>query len=313
MTLKTGKLTECAAPLMPDLGGVRRAGVAVFAAALVGLLAGCGESHDDQAAADEGTPMVADTQALPGQEPNKSAASDVAPPPAQQPAPPLAPAGPSVAYGPDIVGLRLGMSIDEVTRVIEAMDKDYRVQTHEAVISIWVSSKEHTFDVFTTDVVAHWAVPKEIPASEKLSIKFSMPPEAQLAVLISRGVEYGWAGQRPTFDGYVDLLTEKYGPPSAEQARTIAGAPFVGEWQISQGKRDCPFAAGLSGAASADCNAQLNFRFSNSDGMVAGAVDSKLVDSGFAWQQQEKYNAYVEKLRAGVVQEGLDSAPKPEL
>lgn len=154
-------------------------------------------------AGDGGVPAVAAPS--PGDAPAIAAATGTAPVATAAAAP--APAAAPVAV--DIVGLKLGMTADEIKRGLHAHSAAMNLDETRGIVN----------NVSATDYLS-WIVarlPKGAPAgsSDAIGVHFPPPPSAHRAIFIERFTGFQ-AGAYPLWDTVRTALERKFGPPSFE-------------------------------------------------------------------------------------------------
>jgi hypothetical protein len=137
----------------------------------------------------------------------------------------------------DIVGLRLGMTIDEAQQAIRAHNPDLTIQPPvQNVIRYRVGNKTHTSDPF----VSHIQSAPGTKQKESIYVWFSAPPGEPRAIAIRRS-HSDFEPPIPR-SNYHQALLDKYGEPSATQKDTHADSArrtYWYQWHVGDGKVQC--------------------------------------------------------------------------
>jgi hypothetical protein len=122
-----------------------------------------------------------------------------------------APSTPAAATGArvnvDIVGIKLGMSQDEVKRALQAHSPAMRLDETRGIVN----------NVAATDylswIIARGAQRGSDGSGDAIGIHFPPPPNAHRAIFVERFTGFP-ANQYPLFETIRQALVAKYGPPS---------------------------------------------------------------------------------------------------
>lgn len=108
----------------------------------------------------------------------------------------------------DIVGIKLGMSIEEVKRAVQAHSAALRVSEHNGIINNAPAT-----------AYMSWLIAKSTPpggSTDEIGVHFPPPPNAHRALFVERFTGFA-TGQQPLYDAVKQALVKKFGPPSAVQ------------------------------------------------------------------------------------------------
>jgi len=118
------------------------------------------------------------------------------------------------AINADIVGLRLGMSLDEVKRALQAHSPGLNVNETRGIVN----------NVAATDylswVIARAARGAPAGSADAIGVHFPPPPNAHRAIFVERFTGFQ-QGQYPLYDTLRQALVGKYGAPSFESDGTM--------------------------------------------------------------------------------------------
>tara|TARA_R110002072_G_scaffold209831_2_gene367466 strand:+ start:491 stop:1354 length:864 start_codon:yes stop_codon:yes gene_type:complete len=189
--------------------------ILVFTALAVGLaVSSCGGS-DDVTASEERSA-------------NSAAGTTQAPPASQAPAAkPSKNPGPA-SSGPDIAGLYLGMTPEQVKAVLEAYDEDMRIQDTIRHFEYNALGKRYKTDNFIA--ATHGQMPG---GSIALSVGYSYPPAEPQVVSITR--LHRQTTEPLTQADYAKALIDKYGQPVEDinNGRTDSRAERTLKWELA--------------------------------------------------------------------------------
>ncbi|MCF6209885.1 MAG: hypothetical protein L3J88_01095 [Gammaproteobacteria bacterium] len=108
----------------------------------------------------------------------------------------------------DIIGLRLGMTPQNVKAILQAHNATMRIE----------EKYEPLFRMPNSRYLRH--ISAKANTGEHIFIEFSPPPHAALAVKLSRTTQYA-AGARPTLAKTLQALEQKYGTPTLNNNNTV--------------------------------------------------------------------------------------------
>lgn len=150
-------------------------------------------------------------------------------PMATAPAPMVAAAAPAAAVGSsinvDIVGIRLGMSQDEVKRALQAHSPGMRIDETRGIVN----------NVAATDylswIIARGSQRGSDGSGDAIGVHFPPPPNAHRAIFVERFTGFP-ANQYPLFETLKQALVKKYGAPSFASEGTMLWTFNAGGVQI---------------------------------------------------------------------------------
>lgn len=105
---------------------------------------------------------------------------------------------------PDIVGLKLGMTPDQIVSALKARNKDFKIETR-------LHSQNRNNEKILRDHEYVESLTARSPNGEFLSVRFSAPPNENFSTYIRRGVSFD-ENNRPLSKNVIAGLTKKYGP-----------------------------------------------------------------------------------------------------
>lgn len=127
----------------------------------------------------------------------------------------------------DIVGIELGMSVEEVHQALAAHGVDQANIRESRQYYNYSDGVKH----FKTDAFVFFiSATKVDDSSDSLSIFFSLGPPGGRVVAVMRSVEN--RTNPPTRRQYLEALKIKYGPPTSEDISTV-------QWDFPAGKIQC--------------------------------------------------------------------------
>ena len=203
---------------MPSAGGAPNSQVDV--ARVIGGLAGAattailGGSKGREQAGNEASavlnnpPMTADSGAAPST-PNAGSstpgpASEVA---GTSIASVAAPIGTASPVNVDIVGIKLGMTLDEVKRAVQAHSPAMQISEQNGIVNNAPAS------AYMSWLIARIGKGAPAGSADSIGVHFPPPPNAHRALFIERFTGFQ-SGQQPLYDAIKDALVKKFGPPS---------------------------------------------------------------------------------------------------
>ena len=204
---------------MPSAGGAPNSQVDV--ARVIGGLAGAaasailgGSSGRDQAgnqaaAVLSNPPMTSEAGAAPSTpDVGSSTPSAVGGAAATSSAGIAAPMSTTSAVNVDIIGIKLGMTLDEVKRAVQAHSPAMQISENNGIIN------NQPATAYMSWLIAR--APKGAPAgsSDAIGVHFPPPPNSHRALFVERFTGFH-VGQQPLYDAVKDALIKKFGPPSA--------------------------------------------------------------------------------------------------
>jgi hypothetical protein len=129
------------------------------------------------------------------------------------------------AINVDIVGIRLGMSQDEVKRALQAHSPGMRVDETRGIVN----------NVAATDylswIIARGSQRGSDGSGDAIGVHFPPPPNAHRAIFVERFTGFP-ANQYPLFETLKQALVKKYGPPSFASEGTMLWTFNAGGVQI---------------------------------------------------------------------------------
>ncbi len=143
--------------------------------------------------------------------------------------------------GPDIAGLYLGMTPEEVNAVMKAYDASIRIQDTSRYFEYNALGKRYKTDSFL--VATHGQMPG---GSVGLSVGYSYPPSEPRVVSITRG--HRQTTEPLTQADYAKALIDKYGQPVADinNGRTDSRAERTLKWKLAEtGDTSCVLGASI--------------------------------------------------------------------
>ncbi|PTN09712.1 hypothetical protein [Nitrosomonas aestuarii] len=126
----------------------------------------------------------------------------------------------------DVIGLKLGMTVEEVHKVLKDYDVESNIKEHRQYYN-YSDGVEH---FKTDDFVYYIDAIKRKENNDYLSIFFSPGPQGGRVVAVTRTLEN--KAQPPTRGQYLSALKKKYGQPTSEDISTV-------HWDFPAGKIQC--------------------------------------------------------------------------
>ena len=108
----------------------------------------------------------------------------------------------------DIVGIKLGMTLDEVKRAVQAHSPGMQISEHNGIINNAPAT------AYMSWLIARAAKGAPAGSADAIGVHFPPPPNAHRALFVERftGFQHG---QQPLSDAIKEALVKKFGPPSA--------------------------------------------------------------------------------------------------
>ncbi|MDJ0926976.1 MAG: hypothetical protein QNJ73_04920 [Gammaproteobacteria bacterium] len=260
--------------------------------------------------------------AAPAPAPSDDAISAPAPAP-EKPAPPLDPAD----IDADILGVRLGMTADEVIAALQAYKPDWEsdpiFNTVEELAG--VTRERPTPD--TPGAFAPRIMINDRPR-ENIDVHLAQPPAENRVLRIERNQSSSaFATQNTSLEVYVNALIEKYGEPAERPPQRNPDLAVL-KWLYPADGADCnPFK--VSGAPMNrknwptnpnqfayppdQCAAVLVYSVTANDGIVSG-IAARLENPGQSYLSQQAAAEYLNQVRADAAEKARQQATdKPVL
>ncbi|MCP4228920.1 MAG: hypothetical protein GY771_02070, partial [bacterium] len=138
---------------------------------------------------------------------------------------------PDGTYGPDIIGLQLGMTHDEVRAVLKQAAVPYRMQDGVAQINAPTLGRNNFFDKFIVEINAEGHDANK--NYERVKIVFSGPPNDARVIEITRSVQYNPSNLEtvPFGEQYKSAVKKKYGDPDFNSDTNISSLNVWGKPQ----------------------------------------------------------------------------------
>lgn len=108
----------------------------------------------------------------------------------------------------DIVGIRLGMTLDEVKRAVQAHSLGMRIDEQNGIINNAPAT------AYVSWLIAKSGKGAPAGSSDAIGVHFPPPPNAHRALFVERFTGF-LHGQQPLSDAIKEALVKKFGPPSA--------------------------------------------------------------------------------------------------
>jgi hypothetical protein len=108
----------------------------------------------------------------------------------------------------DIVGIKLGMTLDEVKRAVQAHSPGMQVSEHNGIINNAPAT------AYMSWLIARSGKGAPAGSSDAIGVHFPPPPNAHRALFVERFTGFPH-GQQPLSDAIKEALVKKFGPPSA--------------------------------------------------------------------------------------------------
>jgi hypothetical protein len=114
----------------------------------------------------------------------------------------------AAAVNIDIVGIKLGMTLDEVKRAIQAHSPGMKIDEQNGIIN----NQQAT--AYMSWLIARAGKGAPAGSADAIGVHFPPPPNAHRALFVERFTGFQ-TGQQPLYDAIKDALIKKFGPPSA--------------------------------------------------------------------------------------------------
>ena len=108
----------------------------------------------------------------------------------------------------DIVGIRLGMTLDEVKRAVQTHSPGMRIDEQNGIINNAPAT------AYLSWLIAKSGKGAPAGSTDAIGVHFPPPPNAHRAFFVERFTGF-LHGQQPLSDAIKEALVEKFGPPSA--------------------------------------------------------------------------------------------------
>lgn len=230
----------------------------------------------------------------------------------------------------DIVGLRLGMTEDEVMAALEAYNPDMNYTIVESYYSYSDGVEYFQTENFLAEI--HAGLPGSGSPTAEFIISFTPPPEGGKVWAIDR--EEKILSNQPSFAQYTQALVQKYGEPTATSRQ---GAALV--WDFPAGSSGClrdpndpafPYFRPRhdqdldfrltflqrSGSVPSDlsqCANQLNYTLGTISGSVVDTFNAILIDVPAYIRTSEAASEVVKALEEEAIRKREGAAQTPRL
>lgn len=200
------------------------------------LLSACGEDQEPQAVTKGTTEEVASTPETEKPAPAIEKKAVTTAPPEPKPTPAPKSKARSSGFGPDILGIQLGMRPDEF---VSNLNNYFKSRIIYKPFDALKDSKDATKGTQITSHNAH--IPNE---DEVIGVLYTLLPDNPHVMSIARYKTYP-VGKEPSLQNVMKALTDKYGQPSMETTNPMdrgnrqTGTPRSWVWVLNKDKKNC--------------------------------------------------------------------------
>ncbi len=120
----------------------------------------------------------------------------------------LSSASQTAAVNVDIVGIKLGMTLDEVKRALQAHSTGMQLNEQSGIVN------NQPATAYMSWLIARAGKGAPAGSADAIGVHFPPPPNVHRALFIERFTGFQ-TGQQPLYDAIKDALFKKFGPPSA--------------------------------------------------------------------------------------------------
>jgi hypothetical protein len=220
----------------------------------------------------------------------------------------------------DIIGLRLGMSPDEVESILKAYDKTLKIERRYTTYEYSDGKQQLASPQVLSGIMATKNIYNPaIMASEddRWTLNFSADPKRPILISVNRDLS-GWA-KPTTRAAYEDALKKKYGEPTRTEK------PDTMIWKLGGGRYRCAslFAQTIASQpiqvlndiragwdAAKDCEALLAYRVATDPSTT---VMASLYDPAMIAEADRRLGEWLGKLEADSKAKLTKGAPPPKL